>query len=156
MTLFALTAEDIALIRAEREPRPCKGCAKITSMRPNQSYCCVSCRTKHAPSQRKPKPPLRLNDLSRAQIEALTPEVSHKCAWCGKAFRAKLGQTFCTLKCKNTYSNAANAILFEKLQMEQELWHIEREDLVREIATLRTELASLKAPTILINTSAVL
>jgi hypothetical protein len=140
MTLFALTAEDIAEIRKQYEPRPCKGCGAVVKMRLNQQYCNAACRTKHSPAHKKSRPPVKLNDLSRAQIEALTPEISCRCLWCTKYFRAKLGQSFCSLKCKNTYSNAANSILLERLQRERAGWLIEREALIREIAALRARL----------------
>lgn len=146
MTLFALTAEDIARMRAERDPRPCKGCGKVLAMRPNQFYCSAPCRNQHSPAHKKSKPPVRLNTLSRAQIEALTPNVSHKCLWCSKHFSARAGQNFCSLKCRNTYSNAASALLLERLQIEHSAWLTERASLIREIASLRAQLASLSPP----------
>ena len=140
MTLFALTAEDIAVLRKQYEPRPCKGCGTVRKMRLNQQYCNAACRTKYSPTARKSKPPIRLNDLTRAEIQALTPATTHECLWCTKHFFAKPTQSFCSLKCKNSYSNASNAILLEKLQTERAKWLIERESLVREISELRKRL----------------
>jgi hypothetical protein len=149
MTLFALTAEDIAAIRAARAPRPCKGCGIVTTMRPNQQYCTTACRTRHSPAHKKSRPPIILNELSRAELAALTPDTEHKCLWCAKYFRGKPIQSFCSLKCKNMYSNAASAILLERLQVERAHWLDERESLIREVAALRARLAALIGPDLL-------
>lgn len=144
MPHFELTPEEKALIRARMEPRPCKGCGKLLTMRPNQDYCNPACRTKYIPARRTNKPPVRLNDLSRAEIEALMPVTEHKCLWCDKHFKGKTKQSFCSLTCKNTYSNAAAALQLERLQIERSAWLRERAELIHEISQLRAELILLR------------
>lgn len=89
----------------------------------------------------------RLNDLTREQIaeirngQAITERA---CLWCEKEGKMRVDQKFCSAKCRSAYANAAARKSHEALLQAQKTWHKERDEMVKEIARLRAELAARK------------
>lgn len=129
--------------QAREEPRPCKGCGKVLKMRSNQDYCNPACRNAFVYRERSRtncKKPVRLNDLTREEIAALSPGDYKHCRFCGKRFFARPAQIFCSLSCKNAFTGVAVVTLQEQFAQARELWETEREELVREITELKRKL----------------
>lgn len=87
----------------------------------------------------------RLNDLTKAEIaeykeRRLSKREERACAWCDKLHLMRADQHFCCASCRAAYAAAAARLKHEELMRAQEKWHIERGELIREIAALKREL----------------
>lgn len=94
--------------------------------------------------------PDKLNDLTRAEIAQIKADIeayrdrakrdNRACLCCDKVLPMRPDQKFCSTKCRVAFAQAAARTTTERLQIERTHWLIEREALVREIASLRAQL----------------
>ena len=96
-----------------------------------------------------------LNNLTREQLSAIQEKALSKrsprnCAYCEKELLMRRDQHFCTPKCRSAYSRAAAAYAAEELIRADAAHRAERDELIRELAAVRAELAALKFPRIMI------
>ena len=109
----------------------------------------MGCRTPHGHCQPHEEhtmsPPVILNDFTAAEIQAArarlgSPRTDRSCLWCEKVKSMRADQHFCSTACRAAYARAAAQIAHERLVREKEIWLLEREELIREIAELRHRL----------------
>jgi hypothetical protein len=86
--------------------------------------------------------PVILNDFTAAEIQEArarlgTKRTERPCLWCEKTKLMRSDQNFCSPSCRAAYARAAAQVVYERLLREKEMWLLEREALIKEIAELR-------------------
>jgi len=87
-----------------------------------------------------------LNDLTTEQLAAIRERALNKlteraCVWCGKIQPMRADQRFCCPAHRAALSRASTGLIHDELILERRQWHIDRDELLREIADLRRQLA---------------
>lgn len=102
-----------------------------------------------------PNPPVKLNDLTKDEIQHLRTEVFKKklekkgsekaCRHCGHKSLMRPDQKYCSAKCRKAAYDENVVLTHELLRREAERWKAERQELLREISELKERLKQYEA-----------